>query len=378
MDKNTLSNYGWIVIAVLVLSIMIALATPFGEYIKAGVESTTAGLFDAENKALDVVLPAKNLVKPEKCEYGYWSESGVLTDVTTLMHTEYIPVEYGKTYKVSDTVPSPLITFFNENYQFISSETGGGDSLDKYITITNKSVKYMSMNIQAIDVKYVYVYETNPESKPILSKNIGFLGDSITDGLIRVPDGIPMCTKFSFPILTALKTNAEYYEYGVQGTYIAGSNTNSITNRASQMTNDLDMVVIMGGINDFASGTQEFGTISDATTDTFYGALNVLLTTLTNKYNEKPVVFLTPMDTNVSLNGGTNSTTGKTLDEYVSAIKEVCTMYDNVYVIDTHTWAEQFNPEDKNWLCDGIHPVIEGHIKISNYISGELKKMNLV
>ena len=34
MDKNTLSNYGWIVIAVLVLVIMIALATPFGEYIK--------------------------------------------------------------------------------------------------------------------------------------------------------------------------------------------------------------------------------------------------------------------------------------------------------------------------------------------------------
>lgn len=55
MDKNTLSNYGWIVIAVLVLSVMIALATPFGEYIKAGVESTTAGLFDTSEKALNVV-----------------------------------------------------------------------------------------------------------------------------------------------------------------------------------------------------------------------------------------------------------------------------------------------------------------------------------
>ena len=55
MDKNTLSNYGWIVIAVLVLSVMIALATPFGEYIKAGVESTTAGLFDTSEKALNIV-----------------------------------------------------------------------------------------------------------------------------------------------------------------------------------------------------------------------------------------------------------------------------------------------------------------------------------
>ncbi len=55
MDKNTLSNYGWVVIAVLVLSVMIALATPFGTYIRQGVESTTAGLFDTSEKAMNVV-----------------------------------------------------------------------------------------------------------------------------------------------------------------------------------------------------------------------------------------------------------------------------------------------------------------------------------
>ena len=55
MDKNTLSNYGWIVIAVLVLSVMIALATPFGTYIENGVRSTTAGLFETSEKALNVV-----------------------------------------------------------------------------------------------------------------------------------------------------------------------------------------------------------------------------------------------------------------------------------------------------------------------------------
>ncbi len=55
MDKNTLSNYGWIVIAVLVLSVMIALATPFGKYIENGVRSTTAGLFDTSEKAMNVV-----------------------------------------------------------------------------------------------------------------------------------------------------------------------------------------------------------------------------------------------------------------------------------------------------------------------------------
>ena len=55
MDKNTLSNYGWIVIAVLVLSVMIALATPFGSYIENGVRSTVTGLFDTSEKAMNVV-----------------------------------------------------------------------------------------------------------------------------------------------------------------------------------------------------------------------------------------------------------------------------------------------------------------------------------
>ena len=44
MDKETLSNYGWITICVLVIAVMVALATPFGSYIKSAVENTTQGL----------------------------------------------------------------------------------------------------------------------------------------------------------------------------------------------------------------------------------------------------------------------------------------------------------------------------------------------
>ena len=52
MDKETLSNYGWIVICVMVLAVMIALATPFGSFISVAVKNTTSGLFDVEQKAL--------------------------------------------------------------------------------------------------------------------------------------------------------------------------------------------------------------------------------------------------------------------------------------------------------------------------------------
>ena len=55
MDKNTLSNYGWVVIAVLILSVMIALATPFGNYIRTGVENTTEGIFQTSEKSFNVI-----------------------------------------------------------------------------------------------------------------------------------------------------------------------------------------------------------------------------------------------------------------------------------------------------------------------------------
>jgi len=53
MDKETLSNYGWIVICVLVLAVMIALATPFGTFVSDAVKSTTQGLFDVNQNALN-------------------------------------------------------------------------------------------------------------------------------------------------------------------------------------------------------------------------------------------------------------------------------------------------------------------------------------
>lgn len=67
MDKETLSHYGWIVILVLILSVMLALATPFGMFITDAVTSTTAGFFSVNQSALDIagiVMPDQELDVP--------------------------------------------------------------------------------------------------------------------------------------------------------------------------------------------------------------------------------------------------------------------------------------------------------------------------
>ena len=53
MDKETLSNYGWIVICVMVLAVMLAFASPFGNFVANAIKSTTQGLFDVNQNALD-------------------------------------------------------------------------------------------------------------------------------------------------------------------------------------------------------------------------------------------------------------------------------------------------------------------------------------
>ncbi len=53
MDKETLSHYGWIVVLILILSVLIALATPFGRFVATSVQNTTEALFDTKQKGLD-------------------------------------------------------------------------------------------------------------------------------------------------------------------------------------------------------------------------------------------------------------------------------------------------------------------------------------
>ena len=53
MDKQTLSNYGWLVIVTLILAVMLALATPFGTYVGDAVVSVANGFVGASDAAID-------------------------------------------------------------------------------------------------------------------------------------------------------------------------------------------------------------------------------------------------------------------------------------------------------------------------------------
>ena len=101
MDKETLSNYGWIVICVLVLAVMIALAGPFGNFVADAVKSTAQGLFDVNQNALDAagIVIEDN----EFADTNGDSESIVLPDIVTQYTQEDIDNSFNAGVKKAKT-----------------------------------------------------------------------------------------------------------------------------------------------------------------------------------------------------------------------------------------------------------------------------------
>lgn len=71
MDKQTLSNYGWIIILVLILAVLLALASPFGLFVSDAIKGVTGGFWDVNSAALNVAGIDTGDVgfsgDPEKC-----------------------------------------------------------------------------------------------------------------------------------------------------------------------------------------------------------------------------------------------------------------------------------------------------------------------
>ncbi len=55
MDKETLSHYGWIVILVIILAILLGLAQPFGQFIKVSFMNTNEAMKNTGDKALPII-----------------------------------------------------------------------------------------------------------------------------------------------------------------------------------------------------------------------------------------------------------------------------------------------------------------------------------
>jgi len=213
-----------------------------------------------------------------------------------------------------------------------------------------------------------------------LSKiKIGFLGDSITQGACA------SCEEKTFIGLFKNKYGKEnIFNYGIGGTRISTNidhktnelwDDNPFYTRLNIMRDDLDLIVIFGGTNDFGHGDAPIGNYHDQTEYTFYGALESLFTKLVNKYPMARIVVLTPLHrTTEEELINELGLPRKTLKEYCDAIKEVAE-YFSFPVIDLFSIAG-YNPNIKEnrelYSVDGLHPNDLGHKKLFEILDNEL------
>ena len=117
------------------------------------------------------------------------------------------------------------------------------------------------------------------------------------------------------------------------------------------MDNDADMVVVVGGTNDYGTNVV-LGGIADTEDVSFYVALNVLCKGLAEKYPGKRIVFITPFH---RANEGANSA-GFTLAQYRQAIFDVARDVYGFAVLDG--WAVGLSPKNPAIKAQYIQKII--------------------
>lgn len=333
-----------------------------------------------------------NLFNKNLCDRnGYFSNSGIYrrNDVEGNLSNYGSYIMNVPTYIKNETVfyqgvGIGFINFFNNKFEWLGNlETPNA----RTFTIPYDDVTYMtkSLLLDNIDNYYIILgtsdlidyYELNNNirlpnintNSILKDKKIGFLGDSITYGLgVAKP----------YPTVIQENTGCISTNYGISGNSIAKAGENGQQNaqkrpmcvRYSEMSNDLDYILVFGGTNDYQYQIP-IGESDSTDITTFYGGLNTLITGLIEKYPGKPMLFLTPLYRSL------NNESGYKFMDYVNAIKERCAYYSIPYfnLTDRSTIKSLINTINDMYYVnrDRLHPNEEGQKIIARIIQHQLE-----
>ena len=198
-----------------------------------------------------------------------------------------------------------------------------------------------------------------------------------------------------YVVITGNQTYSTYkYSSGSWSTTTVAMRT-PLVDRCDYMANDADVIIVAGGTNDFQYNWASIGTVTDNTTGTFYGDVNLLCSRLITKYPKKCIIFMTPIkrcqtqqaaaancDTTAHRGGSygtidSQNDFSKTLADYGAIIKEVCSRY-SIPVIDMYS-ESMLNPQlvAQSSLFDSYktHPYQDGHNLMARLIVGKLRSI---
>lgn len=172
------------------------------------------------------------------------------------------------------------------------------------------------IEVQSSKPGVIAAYPYNPvfSNSPLFGKKIVLLGDDISE--LRSENGY-----MAYIRMITEKYGAKCTSYAYAGSRISllSTGTTSFIERYADMTDDADLVLVLGGTNDF-NAQVSIGEAGSTSQNTFCGALNRLIEGLLAKYPNKEIVFVTPPP---RIEEGKSVS----LAQYALAIKAACEKY---------------------------------------------------
>ena len=321
-------------------------------------------------------------------------KDGVTTDVLNnakirdcyLVCEEHSKKVYVDTFNKTITIPKSYICLSNKLLKLTNEQiihyTNTNEFRWLYYNKTSELIEFTTFYKD--DSNYYFLglfYPDMPSNsycnfKFVVDKpqSIGCLGDSITYGL----GGTSWTTK-----LSELCNIPTVYNYGVSGTTIISNGTTGFIDRIPNMVEDLDVITLWGGVNDFMWTNQS--------KEVFKTNFEKVVKALLDKYPKAKIVGLTPMKFKylASADGiltrawnEPNSQSGVLLKDYVDAEIEIFNKYSIDYkdLFNESGISCEHNGQANEYFVgngDLLHPNEKGNLlvlapKIANKINSLL------
>lgn len=190
---------------------------------------------------------------------------------------------------------------------------------------------------------------TEIETNIFENKTMACLGDSITYGYITKQGG-----QYDNPYPKLLQETLglkECYNYGVGSSTLSNGDNSykSFLTRYTEMPEDLDIIAVWGGTNDYSRGIP-LGTPADKDGTTIYGALHTLAQGLRAKYPNAYIFFMSPTPRK---DNWTNSQ-GYKIEDVGTAVSYISNYYGFGF-LDMFKYSG-FESEMNSTFTDGLHP----------------------